>query len=230
MVKKHNELPFIEIKGRKGLLCLVVHDKKNEILQDLPKMIKETIDGSEVLKGQLPLVIDVGQIRLTRKIVLEIINEILPDNSLKLHSWAVSDPGTKSLLINMGFSVESISLENMENTQQERLPNTIFKNSIRSGEHIEAEGDVLVIGDLHPGAEITAKGNIFVTGRLQGIVHAGCDGSLDRYVGAGTFLAEQIRISNKVSITDREQQWWGQSVVVTVVEDGTFRICEINRR
>ena len=51
-----------------------------------------------------------------------------------------------------------------------------IERTVRSGTRIEHPGNVVVIGDVNPGAEIVAEGNILVWGRLRGSVHAG-DGS-----------------------------------------------------
>ena len=52
-------------------------------------------------------------------------------------------------------------------------------NTIRSGQRIECEGDIVVIGDVNPGAEVIAGGSIAVFGRLSGLAHAGCSGRTD---------------------------------------------------
>ena len=51
----------------------------------------------------------------------------------------------------------------------------IIKNTCRSGEVIRYPGDVVVFGDVNPGAEIIAGGDIMVLGTLRGMAHAGHD-------------------------------------------------------
>ena len=46
---------------------------------------------------------------------------------------------------------------------------------VRSGQHIDFRGSVVVIGDVNPGGVITADGNIIIIGTLNGKVHAGLD-------------------------------------------------------
>lgn len=58
------------------------------------------------------------------------------------------------------------------------------KGSLRSGQRIDFAGSVIVIGDVNPGAQILAEGNIIVLGKLKGSVHAGCKGAEDCFVSA----------------------------------------------
>lgn len=58
------------------------------------------------------------------------------------------------------------------------------KGSLRNGQKIEFEGSVIVVGDVNPGAEIKAGGNIIILGQLKGMAHAGCKGMTDAFVSA----------------------------------------------
>src|SRR5699024_6707664 len=48
--------------------------------------------------------------------------------------------------------------------------------TIRSGQVLQASGDILFVGKVHPGGGIRANGNIFIIGELHGIAHAGFEG------------------------------------------------------
>ncbi len=50
------------------------------------------------------------------------------------------------------------------------------KTTFRSGESINYHGDVIVLADVNPGAEIIAEGDIVVFGSLRGMAHAGSAG------------------------------------------------------
>ena len=55
---------------------------------------------------------------------------------------------------------------------------TYINQTLRSGQVLEADGNVVIIGDCHPGSEIRAIGDITVWGVLSGIAHAGCRGNI----------------------------------------------------
>jgi septum site-determining protein MinC len=70
--------------------------------------------------------------------------------------------------------------------------------TLRSGTRIEFAGHVVILGDVNPGAEVIAEGNIMVWGRLRGMVHAGSDGDQECVVCALEFTPMQLRIADEV--------------------------------
>lgn len=87
--------------------------------------------------------------------------------------------------------------------------NSIFiKNTVRSGQRIECEGDIVVVGDVNPGAELIAGGNIAVMGTLRGLAHAGATGRTDVVISAFKLAPKQLRINTKISIfPDEDSQF-----------------------
>jgi septum site-determining protein MinC len=49
----------------------------------------------------------------------------------------------------------------------------LIYSTIRSGQALQIKGSVVIVGDVNPGAEVVAKGDIVVMGSLRGTVHAG---------------------------------------------------------
>jgi len=71
--------------------------------------------------------------------------------------------------------------------------------TLRSGTRIEFAGNVVVLGDVNPGAEIVAEGNVIIWGRLRGMVHAGAKGNQDAVICALDLSPTQLRIAEEVS-------------------------------
>ena len=78
------------------------------------------------------------------------------------------------------------------------------RGSLRSGQKLEVEGSLVVIGDVNAGAEVIARDNIVVLGALRGLAHAGAKGNKEAIIATGKLEAVQIRISNIVREIDRE--------------------------
>ncbi len=78
--------------------------------------------------------------------------------------------------------------------------------SLRSGQRIEEEGSLVVLGDVNSGAEVIASDNIVVLGTLRGLAHAGAKGNKEAIIAAGRLDTVQMRISNIVKEFDREQE------------------------
>ena len=83
-----------------------------------------------------------------------------------------------------------------EDIELEEFPTKYIKQTIRSGQVINYEGNIVIIGDCHPGSEITALGDITVWGVLSGIAHAGSGGNQKARVRALKMNAIQLRIAN----------------------------------
>jgi len=96
---------------------------------------------------------------------------------------------------------------------------TFHRGSLRSGQKIEVEGSIVVIGDVNSGAEVIAADNIAVIGNLRGLAHAGAKGNKDAVIAASSLDVVQIRISNIVREIDREEESIIDHAFVYVDED-----------
>ncbi|HET7375220.1 MAG TPA: septum site-determining protein MinC [Anaerolineae bacterium] len=75
----------------------------------------------------------------------------------------------------------------------------VVRRTLRSGQTLRHPGSIAVIGDVNPGAEIVAGGDIVVWGRLRGVVHAGAMGDEKAVVCALDLSPTQVRIANYLS-------------------------------
>jgi septum site-determining protein MinC len=80
------------------------------------------------------------------------------------------------------------------------------KNTVRNGTRIEYDGNVVIIGDVNPGAEVVASGNIIVLGNLRGMVHAGATGNKDAFIFALSLKPTQIRIASVIARTPEDEE------------------------
>ena len=96
---------------------------------------------------------------------------------------------------------------------------TFHRGSLRSGQRIEVEGSIVVIGDVNAGAEVIAADNIAVIGNLRGLAHAGAKGNKDAVIAASSLDVVQIRISNIVREIDRDEESIIDHAFIYVDED-----------
>jgi septum site-determining protein MinC len=80
------------------------------------------------------------------------------------------------------------------------------KGSIRSGQRLEFEGSLVIIGDVNAGAEVIAGENIVILGILRGLAHAGAKGNKDAVIEAQEIEALQVRIADIVKEIDKEDE------------------------
>jgi len=75
----------------------------------------------------------------------------------------------------------------------------LVRRTIRSGQRVEYDGNVVVMGDVNPGAVVMSTGDIVVLGSLRGLAHAGAQGNDDAVVMAFRLEPTQLRISQYIS-------------------------------
>jgi septum site-determining protein MinC len=75
----------------------------------------------------------------------------------------------------------------------------MLTGTIRSGQVLSHQGDLLLLGDVNPGGCVQATGNVFVLGALRGLAHAGSDGDETVIIAASIFRPTQLRIHNIIS-------------------------------
>jgi septum site-determining protein MinC len=106
----------------------------------------------------------------------------------------------------------------------ERMPGlTLQRGTLRSGDHLEAEGSVLVLGDVNPGARVSAGGHVLVWGRLRGVAHAGCRGDAEALIMALQLRPLQLRIADAVARGPEESPPAGMAEQASLV-DGVIRL------
>ncbi len=77
---------------------------------------------------------------------------------------------------------------------------TLFlRKTVRSGQRVTYNGNVVVLGDVNPGAELVAGGDVVVLGALRGVVHAGARGDAEAVVLAIRLRPTQLRIANVIT-------------------------------
>ena len=82
---------------------------------------------------------------------------------------------------------------------------TIHRGTLRSGDHLDVEGSLLVLGDVNPGARVSAGGDVRVWGRLRGVAHAGTGGNRGARIVALQLRPLQLRIAAAVARGPEDQ-------------------------
>lgn len=94
---------------------------------------------------------------------------------------------------------EKLSLVEDENQSLHQLnPTKVIKKTVRSGQAIVHDGDIMLIGNLNDGGEIISSGNVVIIGEARGIVRAGSRGDEESIIYAAFMTPELIQIANHV--------------------------------
>jgi septum site-determining protein MinC len=117
------------------------------------------------------------------------------------------DPGTIAPApdVESNPSIAAEILSEQTQVQIDRLDprdsdDTLFlRRTIRSGQAIQHASNVVILGDVNPGAEIVASGDIIVWGVLRGMVHAGYPNNGNAIVCSLVLAPVQLRIAHLLS-------------------------------
>ena len=95
-----------------------------------------------------------------------------------------------------------------------------IRHTLRSGQIERAlEGNMVILGDVNPGAEVVAAGDIIVLGTLRGVAHAGALGNTSSVIFALNLLPTQLRIGRFITRAPAEQQQHQRAEIARVLED-----------
>ncbi len=160
------------------------------------------------------LEIDCQDLNLSCTDILELI-EIANHYNCNIISFCSSSSQTiissQSLGYRSQFIVEDYSNKNLKTNEKNLdFSKTHFhQGTIRSGEYLDIPGNLLILGDVNPGAIVSAEENIIIWGRLLGIAHAGNKGNSKATISALQLSPVQLRIANKVARGPKEKPQLG---------------------
>lgn len=175
---------YVMIKGTKEGLVLRLDDKcaYSDLLAELRKKVEE--DG---LEGLAEVQIHTGNRYCDEHQLKEIMNIIHNSPNLRVAK----------------IQSDVISVEECNNRVLESQSET-FIGIVRSGQIVEAAGDLVVIGDVNPNARVVAAGSIYILGRLKGIAHAGVKGNTQAVIAASWLEATHLMIADKIQLMTNE--------------------------
>ncbi len=212
---------MIRLKGiQSGILRCIVPDDLSE-----KKMLEEFDSLNENARNLLEgsrIVLDLQNRKFTPALVEKIWKNFIELTGCSVLSWVVLDADTQQCLKRIGIQTgESRPSARSERSGRHAVASKalLYYGALRSGQKIEHDGDVIIAGHVHTGAEVYAKGHVVILGRLKGLVHAGCGGDESVSVSVRALESGQIRIGGKVGLIESNSDIWGKSVVVRVSGD-----------
>lgn len=213
---------MIKLKGRKaGLLrCVVPSDiSEKQLLEEFDKILEK---GNSLLQGNNVL-IDMQERSFTPSLVLKIWKSFVEPSGCNVVAWHCSDESSSNCLTALGFKMEDDEIKtNSEAKEKKSLSaeaGMFYTGNLRGGQKLVHNGDVIVLGRVHVGAEVHAKGNIVVLGKLGGLAHAGCYGDNAAHVITHSLESTQVRIGTKAGMIEKSSDFWNKPVVISIIND-----------
>jgi septum site-determining protein MinC len=174
-------------KGTKEGLWLILDDtvEYSDLREKLREKLRENADffsGAKVMVNPGKRILQPNQYH-------EISDILQKEFGLILQRWDINEKvGVPKTETN---HLQGISCEYCRGIE----PLVVYR-TVRSGQQIKHDGSVLVLGDVNPGAEIMAGGDITVLGVCRGTAHAGVSHNRNASVAAYRLQPTQLRIAD----------------------------------
>ncbi len=192
----------IEVKGIKDGILIKIGSGKWPKQQ---KALLEHITSQKEFFQGGRLALDVGN-HILKAATLGALRDILFDSDVKL--WAVisNSPTTEKAAQALGLDTQlsKPSPRRMQSGASSTLRGEaalLVHRTLRSGQKMNHDGHIIILGDVNPGAEVIAGGSIIVWGHLRGVAHAGAKGDSKAVVCALDLSPTQLRIADRISVS-----------------------------
>lgn len=205
----------IVMKGTKDGLLIIFPD--GIVWNDLLKQLGEILDKDKSFWVGASTSIDLGYHRLD-EIQISRLNEMLIKRyHLLLDAVYCRDEETRKSAEKNNLKVgknhpnspraTAESVSDIVQNSNTNVGNAIYlKQTIRSGQTVRFDGNVVIYGDTNPGSEIIASGDIIVIGSLRGIAHAGAKGDENAQIIATNLKPTQLRIASYIGMSADNQK------------------------
>ncbi len=193
----------ITIKGTSdGLIINIYSGRWSSILAELDDKLSKKADFFK--GGRVSLI--VGN-RILKTDDIKAVGDLLNNHQMTL--WSVQSSVKETQTTTEEFGLEMVPSPLKAPTTPKLEPNhttQTFKRTLRSGQHVEYAGNIVIIGDVNPGAKVMAGGNIIVWGHLRGTAHAGAIIGDSAYVCALKLIPVQLIIGNHISCSPTDNK------------------------
>ena len=179
----------------------MVNTKKDNIVI----RIKDDAKKAEVLEELKKRMIGLKKLYKDEKLPIYISGKVLRNKEIDEIQAMIN----KYLDVKVEFeSPRTLGLHGITKTYNKNVATSETKyhrGSLRSGQKIEFEGSLVILGDVNDGAEVIAGENIVVLGALRGLAHAGAKGNKYAIIASSSIEAMQLRIANVVNEREKEE-------------------------
>ena len=182
--------------------CISISIKKNQVAIK----IEENAEQKEIVSELRRKIIELKNLYKEDKTPILITGKVLKNKEMDEIQAIIK----KFIDVQVEFdSPKVLGLHGIKKTFYKEVATSetkFHKGSLRSGQRIEFEGSLVIIGDVNAAAEVTAGENIVILGVLRGLAHAGAKGNKDAIIEASEIEAVQIRIADKVKEIERDNE------------------------
>ena len=181
--------------------CITINTKKDSIVIK----IDENAEQDEIMQELNQKLVELKKLYKEDDTPITVTGKVLKNKEID----QIQEEINKNINVKVFFdSPRILGLHGIKKTFNKDIATSetkFHKGALRSGQRIEFEGSLVILGDVNDGAEVIASENIVVLGALRGLAHAGAKGNNDAMIAASSIESQQIRISNVVKEIERDE-------------------------
>lgn len=181
--------------------CITINTKKDSIVIK----IDENAEQDEIMQELNQKLVELKKLYKEDDTPITVTGKVLKNKEI----GQIQEEINKNINVKVFFdSPRILGLHGIKKTFNKDIATSetkFHKGALRSGQRIEFEGSLVILGDVNDGAEVIASENIVVLGALRGLAHAGAKGNNDAMIAASSIESQQIRISNVVKEIERDE-------------------------
>lgn len=189
--------------------------RKDEILIKLDENAEQEQIIS-ALKKKLP---ELRKLYKDEKTPIRVTGKVLKNKEIDQIQELIKEKIDVEIEFDMPKSLGLSSIKRAFDKEIAMSETKFHRGSLRSGQKMETEGSLVILGDVNSGAEVMASDNIVVLGALRGLAHAGAKGNKQAIIAAGLFDSVQVRIANIVKEINRDEEPMHKQAYLSVVDD-----------
>ena len=216
--------PVIIKNNKYGLIVILDGDLEFEALQE---KVAEKFRASAKFFGETQIALCFQGRKLSQEEEMALVETITGNCRLQVISIVDEDESTEQA---MKKAVETqAEREGLMDLQDGRF----YKGTLRSGQVLESETSIIILGDVNPGARVISKGNVVVLGAMKGNAFVGAAGNESAFVAALSRDPMQIRIGDVIARSSDKGQAKKKKTEdvpkIAYVEDGNIYIEPITK-
>ena len=195
--------------------CVSINLRKNEILIK----INDDAEQKEIIDNLKKKLFELKKMYKNEKTPIKVTGKILKNKEIDEIQYLIKNNIDVEIDFDMPKSLGLSSIKRTFNKDIAVSETKFHKGSLRSGQKVEAEGSLVILGDVNSGAEVMASDNIVVLGALRGLAHAGAKGNKQAIISAGLLDTVQIRIANVIKEIDRDEEPLHKQAYVSIIDN-----------
>ena len=132
-------------------------------------------------------------------------------NKINIYSFCIYSNHRDTIIAGKSLKIDSTFIKEQEVKNKfllhdsKKKEDILYEGTIRSGNRISSNGNLSIIGDVNPGAIVSAKKNIYVWGKLLGIAFAGKSGNKNASIASLYLNPLQLRIADVIAIGPKDK-------------------------